>query len=149
MFPLIWGLKNLRKQYYYQALTDVTLYMISKKQLIHAVNTWPRFSIEIINILTSYLDIYVDRLKNLEAKNIREKLLKRLFFLGKRFGKKHGSNIILGFPITHSLISESINTSRENVTRTLNELKKNKVILLNNHKLTILDLKMLEKKLSL
>jgi CRP-like cAMP-binding protein len=62
-----------------------------------------------------------------------------MLFLSERFGKSHGSQIIINAPITHQDIADSINMNRETASRVLEDLFKEQLIGQEEHLFTILD----------
>jgi CRP/FNR family transcriptional regulator, cyclic AMP receptor protein len=147
IFPIAWAITSVRNKMFVQALTDGTAQLIKKEDFLDYVNSSHKAALEIISVLLVYLNTYVDRVENLEYDTVREKVINRILFFEKRFGNKNEKGVMIDLPITHKLIAESISVSRENVTRELKILEKEKVISFKNRQLFITDVKKLEELL--
>jgi CRP-like cAMP-binding protein len=142
-FPLVWTIQNKQKNLCFAALTKCTTCFVTKQNFLHVLNTNKKAADEIINMFATYLSMYIDRVDNLECENLQKKLVSRLLFFTSRFGKKVGEGITIEVPLTHSLIAESINVARENVTRELKILKDKKLLSFAKRHLVILNPKKL------
>lgn len=149
IFPIAWtiNINNARKDMYVQALTDGSAYVIGEKIFLDYINSSQKATLEIVDVLLTYLSIYVDRVENLEEDTVRAKLISRLLFFASRFGLKEGRHVRINLPITHNLIAESISVSRENVSRELKVLENGKVIFFKKRQLIITDINRLKKEL--
>jgi CRP-like cAMP-binding protein len=145
MFPLAWAIHNTNTNVYIEAITDGSAQMIKKEVFLKTIKQRQDAALEIISHLLVYLGIYMERVDNLEYDSVQKKVISRMLFFANRFGKKKGDAFTIELPLTHKFIAESINVSRENVTRELNVLEKNKIISFKNHQLTVLNSKQLQK----
>lgn len=154
VFPLIWAFSNQSKEVFYEALTETTLRRRSKEEFLKFVkyccedNKECEIMLSVIDRLIAMLSVHVDRVENLELTKSYPRLVSRLLFLSKRFGKKDGNKIIINLPLTHKDIASSINMTRETASRELGMMIKKKLIDYRGKKLIILDIKKLEKELS-
>lgn len=146
-FPLVWTIQTVQKQLYFAALTDCATCFVPKKVFLEKLNANKNAAQEVINMLATYLSVYMDRVDNLGYETLQKRLISRLLFFTTRFGKKEGKGISIDLPLTHSLIAESINVSRENVTRELKILKDKKLVSFTNHHLVLLNPKKLKNML--
>ncbi|HSW97079.1 MAG TPA: Crp/Fnr family transcriptional regulator [Candidatus Saccharimonadales bacterium] len=146
VFPLAWTINSntVRHDMYIQAISDGSMQLVEKEVFIKYINTSHKAALDVIDILLVYLRTYVDRVENLEEDTVRQKLKNRLLFFVNRFGIPDGETIRIELPITHKLIAESINVSRENVTRELKILEKKKIISFTYRQLVIVDLQKLQ-----
>jgi len=144
IFPLLWAIAHSPQRFYTKALTDVTLSIISKDLFLAKLYKDKDLTRRLIEIFAEYLNMYVERVENLELKTSRKKIIGRILHFSSRFGVKKNGEIYIQIPVTHNLIAQSINLSRENVTRELSKLEKEKLINFKKGKLAILDLKRLK-----
>jgi len=144
IFPIVWAMQNIEKKIYIEALTNATTLFIPRKIFFDAVTNTQDASLELIDLLLVYLNSYVDRVDNLEFTTIQKKLIHRLLFIASRFGTKDKGGVYIDLPLTHQLIADSINVSRENVTRDFKFFEKQKLLSFENHKLVIHNLKKLQ-----
>jgi CRP/FNR family cyclic AMP-dependent transcriptional regulator len=147
IFPLIWVISNLQKNVFVEALTDGRVYIVEKEKFLSFVNNTHEATLELITILSNTLSTYVDRLDNLEYAKVRGKVINRLLFFANRFSHTKGKKRAINLPLTHKLIAESINVSRENVTRELKSLEKKKIIAFNKRQIIIVDINQLREEL--
>jgi CRP-like cAMP-binding protein len=84
----------------------------------------------------------------LEYKSAHERVAYRLVFLASRFGKRRGSSVVIDAPLTHEFISESINLSRETVSRQIEKLENENLISRKDGQIIIMDIDKLSKEFS-
>ena len=121
--PLIWALDGVHTEgLYYQAMSDVTVLKTTKEQLRAAMdkNTW--LSQEVLKQSVNIITAYAQRMETLGLRSARERLIAELLNLTEMFGKPHGSEVLIGAPLTHQDIANSINMTRETATRALGQL---------------------------
>ncbi len=154
IFPWIWVFRNVSKSVYYEALGNVVLKIAPRQEFLKFLQTncSPEKSCSLLfnlaNRIIDVLDIHVDRVDNLELTKAYPRLIARLLFLAKRFGKKEGKETILNIPIAHKDIANSINMTRETASRELEKLAKKGLVRSNKeHLLIITDIQELQKEL--
>lgn len=143
--PLPWALDGAHTTgLFYAAMTDVTILRASKASLRRAMgnNSW--LSQEIMKQAVDIITIYTQRIQTLEFRTARARIIAELIYLSERFGKQHGSTILINAPITHQDLADSINMNRETASRALEQLFKEGLVGQKNHLLAILDLPKLQ-----
>ncbi len=128
-----------------EAITDVKIITITRKDYLDMIVDHPEFLVDLLHIFIDRLN-YTER--KLEGFILADALARVSSFLSDcaaRFGKNQGKKVILPLPLTHQLISEFVGSFRETVTNALNRLEKDRIIRLERGKVTILDLKKLNK----
>jgi CRP-like cAMP-binding protein len=149
LFPLIWAyLGNVPEAVYYEALSDCTLWRISRDWFNTFIQTDLSISAAIGQQLAQQFQIFSDRIDNLEYKKASERVAYRLLFLASRFGIKTHDNILIDAPITHDIFANSVNLARETVSRQLELLEKQHILGRENNHFVIEDLSALVSKLS-
>lgn len=128
LFPLIWALKGIRRRIFYEAASDVVVSEADRAEFIRFIKTDSEVTFDVLCQLAQQFYIFADSLDNLQYKSAHERVAYRLVFLAGRFGRPEGGKIIIEAPLTHALISESINLSRETVSREIEKLEKRRVI---------------------
>lgn len=128
LFPLIWALQNIRRRVFYEAASDVIVAEVSKYDFLNFIKSDVEVAYDVLTQLAQQFYIFADRLDNLEYKSAHEKVAYRLMFLASRFGKRDGKSVIINAPLTHELISESINLARETVSREMEKMENTKLI---------------------
>jgi CRP-like cAMP-binding protein len=128
IFPLIWAVNSTQRRVFYEAASDVAVWEIPKDKFLSRVQADPKVSFEVLTQLAKQFYVFADRLDNLQYKSAHERVAHRLVFLASRFGELKDKSIIIKAPITHALISQSINLARETVSREIEKLEKDKII---------------------
>lgn len=146
LFPVTPPTKSSKK-IYFEALTDVHIVAIDKKTFTDLADTDINIQKTINEQLIKYLQIYMQRVETLERPNISNKLVARLLHFEKRFGGGSNKKGKIKVPVTHEFLASSINAARENVSREISKLQKDKIISLKNGELTILNSKKLRQQL--
>lgn len=132
----------------YDAITSVVLRRKTHKAFEELLDTNLQALREVHNYTLNIIEVLVNRIDNLELTASYARILNRLLLLAKRFGENKGTEVSLAAPITHSVIANSINMSRETASRELEKLKCKGLIDENNHIITIKDIKKLKNELS-
>lgn len=146
IFPFIWALKNIQHDVYYTAINDCQIRLVSRRDFIKHIKTSVVASNLILVQLANQLDIHIKRIVNLEYKRVNERVAHRLLVLAARFGKKRGEKITIKVPLTHQTIADSINMTRESVSREIERLEKQNTIEYSEHEIVINNAKKLAKE---
>jgi CRP/FNR family cyclic AMP-dependent transcriptional regulator len=128
IFPLVWLVNEGKRNVYYEAVTNCSIYELEKSVIADRAKTDAAFSYCLLQRVTEQFRVYADRVDNLEYKYASERLAYCLLFLASRFGERQGDKILLRVPITHQVLGSTINLSRESVTRELDKLAKKNLI---------------------
>lgn len=148
LFPLLWIFKNIVKDVYYEALEEVVLKKATKEDFVNLINSESGAMKELVDRLLVTLDVYVDRIDELEYIKSYPRLVSSLLTFAKHFGKKVGKTVLVDVPLTHRDIASSINMTRETVSRELEILINKKLIAYKKHLIVIKDLAGLRRELS-
>jgi CRP-like cAMP-binding protein len=121
--PLPWALDGAHTTgLFYVAMTDVTVLRAPKNKLRVAMGSNSWLSQEILKQAVGIITSYTQRIQTLEFRTARGRVISELITLAERFGSDQGSEIIIGAPITHQDIADSINMTRETASRALEKL---------------------------
>lgn len=132
----------------FEAVTPVVIRRRSKDEALAFLDSNPNATREALNMAISIIDVLFSRIENLELMNSFSRVAKRLLILSQRFGVRTGLKVTLSVPLTHTNIANSINMSRETVSRELEKLKQKMIITEKNHIITIEDIEKLENELT-
>lgn len=144
IFPLVWAFKGIVRNIFYESVGPSKLFRLGKDDFINLVRDYPEVPQLLLQQLTDQLDVYADRLDNLEYTSASERVVYRLLFLGGRFGEKQGSKIVINLPSTHQHIARSINLARETVSREIEKLERRKLVSYKKRLLVLNDVQKLE-----
>jgi len=144
IFPLIWAFRGKHRRVFYEALDSAVLWKLPKERFLsHMKESTSADAFSLIEQMAEQFSVYADRIDNLQYKTAKEKVVYRLLFLASRFGKRSGNEVVIDAPITHKVIADSINLTRESVSREIEKLSGAGVISTDTNKIVIKDLKKL------
>lgn len=147
IFPLIWALRSIQKEIFYEALDNMSVYRVSKREFLNFISSHPQAVFDYLERVANAFDVFVDRVDNLEIPKSYPRLIYMLLFLSARFGLKENKGILIAAPISHKDIANSIAITRETASRELVRLEKNGLISYQNHLIFIPNLNNLQKEL--
>ncbi|MBW3568580.1 Crp/Fnr family transcriptional regulator [Candidatus Parcubacteria bacterium] len=147
--PMPWALDGPHTTgLFYEAMNDVTILRVPKNKLRAALghNAWLSQEIlkQSVNIITSY----TKRIQTLEFRSARGRIISELLYLAERFGRQHGTEIVIDAPITHQDLADSINMNRETASRAVELLFNEKLMGQKAHRFIVRDLSKLQAELS-
>lgn len=128
-----------------EALTDVKVLTISRKDYFENTLSHPEFLLDLIHIFVHRLNYTERRLEGFILTDTTSRVASFLCDCAHRFGKKKNSHIIIPVPLTHQRIAEFVGSIRETVTGSINHLEKEGILKNDRGKITILDIKKLQK----
>jgi CRP-like cAMP-binding protein len=122
IFPLFWVIDSPKRDVYFEALTDCSVFILPRSELQAKLKSNAELSYQMIRQAINQYRLYTDRVENLEHKFASERLAYSLLFLASRFGEKRGNEIVIKAPLTHHVLGSTINLSRESISRELDKL---------------------------
>jgi CRP/FNR family cyclic AMP-dependent transcriptional regulator len=140
VFPVRWLSGSSLQNLYYEALSDCELLALPKERFASALDASPDLTMATLRRVIEQFAVYVDRLDNLQYKYAQERVIYRLLFLSRRFGiPQADGSCLIDAPISQQVIANSINVSRENVSRELERLQRKGFIKYVNKQIVIQD----------
>lgn len=134
IMPLPWALDGTQKLgIFYEAISDITVLSTSKDGLRDAMGNNAWLTEQILRQLVNAFTVYAQRIQSLGFRLPRERVISCLLDLATRFGYKDGTDIVIGAPITHQDIADSINMTRETASRAIEQLSKDGLLAQKNH----------------
>ena len=147
IFPLALLTNPLPPTVHYAAFTDCKLTRIPQAAVTAVMRTNIDLTREFAERAITQFRLYSARLDNLQYKFARERLVYRLLFLVGRFGKKQADgSYVIEAPMTQQLIGDSINLSRESVSREFDRLRSLGLIGYQDQSLVVYDWKKLSQE---
>jgi len=148
LFPLTWAITGkLPRQIFYRAIDDVTVFRINQEDFRKFLKDHPEANEVVLQKVVEMFGAYADRVENLEQTRSRNRVVYRLLRLGETFGEVCPEGILIKVPVKHHDIANSINCSRETVSRELEVLRKKGLIASQDHFFIITDREGLEREL--
>lgn len=128
LIPLVATMDSRLPKAYYQAKTDVVLRRISRSVFFSVMSGNLTFAQTIIDQMSRLLVWYEYRIKALELRTARERVMGRLYIMCHRFGVWNDGEVLIDVPITHQDVADSINMTRETASREIERLIQEGVI---------------------
>lgn len=148
IFPLIWPFKRQQDEIFYQAMDTVTVRISEEETFHNLIHEEPEAMHSVVHRLIDVIDVFENRIETLGPTNSYNRLITRLLFLAKRFGKNKGNSVIIEIPITHLDIANTISMTRETVNRDIKVLLEKNLISQKRHFITITNVEQLKSELS-
>lgn len=128
--------------YYYKAtaITKTAIISIPIQEFAKKTSKTQQLLKKFIQLNTYNYTSYNIMTSILCHKNTKKRIIQLLLILSKEFGQTQYEHIIIPFCLSHNTISIITGSHRVNITRIMNELKKNKIISYNSQRLIIQDI---------
>ena len=126
-----------------ETLEDTIVYAIRTRDFYALMQEHPELALKMLSFTCKNIRRTFRQIRNLAMKNARERLASKLFSLAIQFGEKSDEGTKITIPLTIEDTAKMIGTTRETANRILLEFKKDKIIRIQAHYITVLD----EKKL--
>ena len=94
IFPLLWVFKDIVRDVYYEALDDVVIKKAAREDFIKFIRTDDDAMKEMIDRILVTMDVYIDRIDELEYMKSYPRLVSSLLTYGKHFGRKSWYRLI-------------------------------------------------------
>ncbi len=88
----------------------------------------PQIAISVMKVMGKKILQMQERVQSLISKDVQHRLIHSLLELAAEHGISRGNRIHIDFPITNQDFANIIGTSRESINRSLNQLKKRKIL---------------------
>lgn len=147
IFPARWAFGATKGGLTYIAITDVEVLKVDKAALTDYLDKNPQELHEALSYINMILDIFVNRVNDLEHNIAYLRVAARLVSLAKRFGKAEDGGVLIEAPLTQQEIAASLSLTRESVSREMGKLIEKQIIEYHDQLLFIKDLNMLEKEI--
>ncbi len=147
VMPLLWALGGEPVRFFTETMSDTTLYRVSRSSFAEFLDANPDVSKYFLGKLVRITERYKIKISNLEHKYVSDRLIGQLLALADNFGKETPDGILIDLPLTHQDIADSINSTRETVSREMSKLEDRNLIGAKNRKILICDKTSLENEL--
>ena len=108
---------------YAEAMVDSVLRVLRPSDLERAIGAHPRVALNLIRSLAERLRLAEDQIESLAFRTVPARLAGQLLTLMDRYGRVTSAGIRIDERFTHLQLAEMIGTSRETLTKVLNELR--------------------------
>ncbi len=130
---------------YAEAMSDCILRVLRVSDLERAIAAHPRVAMNLLRTLSERLRAAEDQIENLAFHSVPSRLAAKLLDLMDRYGRVTPAGIRIDERFTHMQMAEMIGTSRETLTKVLNELRESGLIDVRERMVWVLDVDGLER----
>jgi CRP-like cAMP-binding protein len=146
-FPMSWALINTTNNYYYEAVTDVTVWKAPKEAVVTFVKENPDVLFDLMCRMYTGTEGMLTRMTYLMAGNANARLLTELIIQAKRFGKQQADGKIM-IKVSEKELAAQSGMTRETVSREMKTVKEKGLIVTEKGQLLLTDIASLEEELS-
>ena len=137
--------KDDRTMHTAEALTDVKVRTISRQECLSQFAKQPELLVDLLQVFRDRLSYTEKKFESFIYASTTARVAIFLSDCAVRFGKKKNGHVFIDLELTHQRIAEFVGAFRETVTNTLHRMEEDKIISIERGKVTILDLKKLQK----
>jgi CRP/FNR family transcriptional regulator len=107
-----------------RALVDATVMAWALSDIENLLTRRPRLAIALLQILSQRNAELIRRIESFSIDTVEKRLARSLIHLSERLGNEELDGCLRMMPLTHTLLSRYIGTSREIVTHHMNEFRR-------------------------
>ena len=128
-----------RQRAYAEAVTDCVVTKVPKIFVERAVRQEPRVAFKIMTLLELRLVQYEELVKVLLPRETEVRLANLLPLLAQKFGDRHDGVVTIDLRLTHQDLAAMVASTRESVTKVLNEMRGRDLIEVEAGRITLKD----------
>ena len=114
---------------FYEAITDVTFYSLTKDELQKTIDQNPFLYKDLFYAAGIRLKSNIQRLENISLKSADKRVSDILLHYAKNFGKKNrAGEIVIELPLTHQTLANVLTVARETVSISVGKLQEQEII---------------------
>ncbi|MBP9700619.1 Crp/Fnr family transcriptional regulator [Candidatus Woesebacteria bacterium] len=147
-FPMMWAVANIANSYFFETVDTVVVRRAPVEECLKFLSSHPDVTVDLLKRLYTGIDGLVSQMTHNSYSDAKRKVLAVLIMAAKRFGKQEGNQIRIIQQFTHKEIGALSATSRETVTRVLQEIEADKLICIEKRRMIITDIRRLEEALT-
>ncbi|MFT0800968.1 Crp/Fnr family transcriptional regulator [Bacillus swezeyi] len=111
-----------------EAVQETELIVIRIDDFNELLMTYPEMTIKVMKIMGKKILDLQERIQGFISKDVQHRLTHALRKLAAEHGVQKGTGVYINLPITNQDFANMVGTSRETINRTLNEMKKKKLL---------------------
>lgn len=147
MFPMVWIVNDSIGTHYFEAMTDVTVWVAPKKDVLEFLKKESDILFDLVKRIYKGLDGYFMRMENLMLGSAQARLIAEFLIYARRFGEQQENKVQVNFKLTEKDLAAQSGVARETVSREIQKLKQKGLISFEKNILVINDLHKLEEEL--
>lgn len=122
------------------SMEQSVLLSLNKRDFARILESFPRMSIPMLRQLTRRVRVLTDDIASMAFLDSYSRVTRKLLTLADEMGEATADgHVLIDRPLTHQQLANLVGTTRETVTKILNEMKDNGLLSIRRHRITILD----------
>jgi CRP/FNR family cyclic AMP-dependent transcriptional regulator len=122
------------------SMEQSVLLSVNKRDFARILETYPRMSIPMLRQLTRRVRVLTDDIASMAFLDSYSRVTRKILNLAEEMGVPNAEgHILIDRALTHQQLANLVGTTRETVTKILNEMKDNGLLDIRRHRITILD----------
>ncbi|MBI3924988.1 MAG: Crp/Fnr family transcriptional regulator [Armatimonadetes bacterium] len=114
--------------------------VINKRDFARMLDTYPRMCFPMLRQLTRRVRILTDDIASMAFLDSYARVSRKILALAEEMGQVHeDGSIYIDQALTHQQLANLVGTTRETVTKILNEMKDRDLISIRRHRITVVD----------
>lgn len=126
-----------KQRAYAEAVTECTITKVPKVFVERAVRQEPRVAFKLMTLLELRLVQYEELVKCLLPRETEVRLANLLPLLAQKFGERNGGAVTISLRLTHQDLAAMVASTRESVTKVLNEMRGREIIEIEGGRITL------------
>lgn len=145
-FPMTYGLNNMPKIYYLEAMTPLELYKAPRNQFVDYLKRNHEIFFQLSARIMDRYDGLLARMEYIVWSKAYTKVAATLLLCARRFGEYSGNEVTIQVPLTHKDIATLIGITRETTSIEMKHLEKKGLLTKRGKLLVVRDILQLEKE---
>lgn len=116
------------------------LLAMKKRDFARLLEAYPRMSVPMLRQLTRRVRVLTDDIASMAFLDSYSRVTRKILNLAQEMGEETPEgHVLIDRPLTHQQLANLVGTTRETVTKILNEMKDNGLLSIRRHRITVLD----------
>lgn len=123
-----------------EAIVDAKLLAVPVRQFERLMMNVPSIAIKMMRVMGDKIRELQEKLQVLSGQDVRHRAMSFLLQLAEQHGHLSGNKMTINLPMTHQEFANSIGTSRETISRLLNQMSKEGLLKVDRSRIVLSDL---------
>lgn len=129
-----------------ETIIDSLLLSMSIETFEQLLIDTPALSLQMIRTLGEKIRQLQFKLQQLASQDVQDRAISFLLRLADHYGEWKDDFVHIDIPLTHQELADAIGSSRETVNRLISQLRKENIVKIERHRLTIIDYQKLKER---
>ncbi|MEI7027664.1 Crp/Fnr family transcriptional regulator [Paenibacillus sp. y28] len=139
--------KGLTRSATAETMEDATLYQLSRTDFFKFLEVSPSLCLKLLEVTMDRLRRANEVIHDITLLDVRSRIMKTILRLAVEYGTENEEGILINVKLTHQQIANIVGTVRESVTKVLQELQDDNVIVIRKKMILVQDQEALQQKI--